>query len=187
MSTAIDFAAAAHALLSSLTASTSDPADAIRLLSQLVSYKPVNVTSASPTGQAMGTMQAAANDLFRRAVITEMAEAATTYQPASADDAVRIRDVLCAALDAEITLAGDQHQDATFNALRMLRTAVVQDLTVRATGLPNIVTISTPATMPATALAHQLYRDPSRADELVTQANCPHPAFMPTSFKGLSK
>jgi len=187
MSTAIDFATAAQTLLSSLTAATSDPADAIRLLSQLTGYKPVNGTSASPIGQAMGSMQGATNDLFRRAVVTEMAQAATTYQPASADDAVRIRDVVCAALDAEITLAGDQHQDATFNALRMLRAAVVQDLTVRATGLPNIVTVTTPGTMPALALAQQLYRDPSRADELVTQANCPHPAFMPTSFKALSK
>ncbi|MDB5822168.1 MAG: Phage tail/DNA circulation protein [Herminiimonas sp.] len=187
MSTANDFSAAAQAAVAALAASTVNPADAVRLLSQLATYSPTNATSASPIGVAMGAMQAASNDLFRRAVVVALARASATYQPFSADDAARVRGIVCAALDSEIATAGDQHEDATFNAFRTLRAAVVLDLTTRGAGLPTIAQVGTPQSIPAVALAQQLYRDPSRADELVMQATCPHPAFMPTRFKALSE
>ncbi|MDB5853296.1 MAG: Phage tail/DNA circulation protein [Herminiimonas sp.] len=187
MTTANDFSAAARAAVAALASSTVNPADAVRLLSQLAIYSPTNATSTSPIGVAMGVMQAASNDLFRRAAVVALARASAKYQPFSVDDAARVRGIVCGALDSEISIAGDQHEDATFNALRSLRAAVVLDLTARGAGLPTIAQVGTPLPIPAIALAQQLYRDPSRADELVTQANCPHPAFMPVSFKALSQ
>jgi prophage DNA circulation protein len=186
MSTANDFSAAAQAAMAALAGSAANPDDALRLLAQLATYSPTSATSSSPIGMAMGTMQSASNDLFRRAAVVALARASAKYQPASADDAARVRGIVCAALDSEIGVAGDQHEDATYNALRVLRSAVVLDLNTRAAGLPAMALITTPLSIPAPALAQRLYRDPTRADELVTQANCPHPAFMPTAFKALS-
>jgi prophage DNA circulation protein len=187
MSTPNDFAAAALAVVAGVLSSAQSPADALRLLAQLASYRPLNPTASSPVGQAMATIQAASNDLFRRAAVIGMARASALYQPATVDDAVLVRDSVCGALDSEITTAGDQGNDGAFNALRAVRAAVSQDLTSRGAGLPTIAQVGTPLPIPAIALAQQLYRDPTRADQLVMQANCPHPAFMPTKFKALSQ
>jgi prophage DNA circulation protein len=187
MSTTSDFASAAQALAAALYAAAVDPADAIRLLGTLADFTPDDVTSSSPIGLATATMQRASGDLFRRAAVVAMARASASYQPASVDDAAAVRATVCAALDAEITIAGDQYEDATYSALRTLRAAVSTDLTERGAGLASVATLASNLPLPALALAHRQYRDQSRSDELVTQADCIHPAFMPTSFKALSK
>lgn len=187
MSSASDFATAAQAVVASLNAAIVDPADAVRLLSSLAGFVANTPTTASAIGQAMATMQAATGDMFRRAAVTALARASAAYQPSSADDAAAVRTVVCAAIDHEIDVAGDQGEDATFNALRVLRAAVSQDLAKRGTALAEIATITTLQAIPAPVLAQRIYRDASRADGLVTQANPIHPAFMPTSFRALSK
>jgi prophage DNA circulation protein len=45
--------------------------------------------------------------------------------------------------------------------------------------LPSIDTITLAATMPSLVLAHQLYGDAGRADDLVTRNNVRHPGFIP--------
>lgn len=187
MSSSDNFAAAAQALAAALSATTTDPADAIRLLQSLGAYVAPGATPASPIGISMATMQAATGDLFRRAAVVALARASASYQPASANDAAAIRATVCGALDAEITVAADQHADATYNALRTLRAAVSADLTRRGAGLPSVTAISTPAPLPALVLAQRNYGDPDRADDLVTQSNCIHPAFMPLKFSALSQ
>jgi len=187
MSTTADFADAAQALAAALYASAVNPADAIRLLSNLSNFVSAAPTSSSSIGLAMASMQTASGDLFRRAAVVALARASADYQPTSSDDAAAVRTSVCALLDAEITVAGDQGQDATFNALRVVRAAVCQDLTSRGAGLAAIATIATGQPVPAPVLAQRLYRDPARADELVGQANPVHPAFMPVRFKALSE
>jgi prophage DNA circulation protein len=186
MSTTSDFAAAAQGLAAALLGATVNPADAVRLLSSLADFTPNGATSSAPVGIAMATMQKASGDLFRRAAVVALARASATYQPFSADDAAGLRDVVCGLLDKEIMLAGDQGQDATFNALRAVRAAVAHDLSARGAALAGIVTVESNQPVPAPVLAQRLYRDAARADELVTQANSPHPAFMPTNFKALA-
>lgn len=187
MSSSDIFAAAAQALAGAVSLSTSDPADAIRLLQVLGAYVAPGAAPSSPIGVSMATMQAATGDLFRRAAVVALARASAAYQPASANDAAAIRAIVCAALDTEITIAADQHADATYNALRKLRAAVSADLTRRGAGLPSIVNVVTPAALPSLVLAHRNYRDAARADDLVTQSACVHPAFMPLNFAALSK
>ncbi len=187
MSTTSDFAAAAQGLASALLAATVNPADAIRLLSSLADFTPNDPTTSAPIGVAMAVMQSATGDLFRRAAVVALARASAAYQPASADDAAAVRDTVCGLLDNEIAIAGDQGEDGTFNALRAVRAAVAADLAKRGAALPSITTVTTPQAVPAPVIAQRLYRDPARADELVTQANPPHPAFMPTSFRALAK
>jgi len=186
MSTTTDFAASAQALAAALYASAVNPADAIRLLSTFAQVVPGDPTSPSAIGVAMAAMQSATGDLFRRAAVVALARASAAYQPTSSDDAAAVRTAVCAILDKEITIAGDQGQDATFNALRSVRAAVSQDLTVRGAGLAAITLVATSQPIPAPVLAQRLYRDPTRADELVSQAAPVHPAFMPVKFKALS-
>lgn len=187
MSSPNDFAAAAQALAAALAASAVDPADALRLLTSLAGFTPTSPAPASPIGTAITTMQSATGDLFRRAAVVAMARASAIYRPSSADDADAVRTAVCAALDAEIGIAGDQFEDATYNALRGLRAAVSRDLGARGAGLASVAMLTSGTPLPALVLAQRTYRDPSRAGELVTQSDCVHPAFMPTSFKALTK
>lgn len=186
MSQASDLATAAQALAAALLASAIDPADGICLLSSLADFEPGAVTSSSVVGTSMATMQDACGDLFRRAAVVAACRAAANYQPASTTDAANLQAVVTQLLDAEILIAGNQGEDGTFTALRALRAAVVQDLQARAAGLPGTIVVTVPAALPAPVLAQRLYRDPTRADELVTESGAPHPAFLPPGFTALS-
>lgn len=186
MSTSTEFATAAQDLAAALYSAAVMPADALRLLSSLAQFFPDDVTSSSVIGDALQVMQSASGELFRRAAVVALARASADYEPTSADDAAAVRAMVCAALDVEITAAGDQGQDATFNALRAVRAAVVHDLSTRGAGLASIADVSSSLPMPAPVLAQRLYRAPGRADELVSQAGPIHPAFMPVTFKALS-
>jgi len=186
-STVDDFSAAAQGLTAAVLAATTDPADAVRLLSSLSGFTPSGTTTASVIGMAMGQMQAACGDMFRRAAIASVALASSRYQPTSSDDAASMRDQVSALLDAEIDIAGDQGEDDTYEALRTLRAAVVADLNKRGAGLSSIRTFDFAASMPVLVLANRIYRDATRADELTTQINPIHPAFCPKSFKALAQ
>ncbi len=171
-----------QAVAAATLAAASTLSDALRGLVQLAQYAP----SVVAVGAAR-VAQLAAADLFRRAALAVLAVAGSNYQPSSSDDALAVRTLVLDILDAEITVAGDQGEDDMFIALRALRALVVQDLNVRGAGLPSLVTVETQACLPSLVLAQRLYRDPTRADELVQRANPIHPAFMPTSFKALNK
>jgi prophage DNA circulation protein len=185
-STVGDFSTAAQGMTSAVLAATTDPADGVRLLSSLAGYVPTGSTTASAIGVAMGQMQTACGDLFRRCAIASVALASSTYQPTSCDDAASMRDQVSALLDAEIDIAGDQGEDDTYEALRTLRAAVVADLNKRGAALSTIRTFSFAGSMPVLVLANRIYRDPTRADDLTTQIDPIHPAFCPGSFKALA-
>ncbi|MGI4849552.1 MAG: hypothetical protein ACRYGK_15660 [Janthinobacterium lividum] len=53
--------------------------------------------------------------------------------------------------------------------------------------MATISTIRSVQPVPAPVLAQRVYRDPARADSLIGEADVKHPAFMPVSFKALSK
>jgi prophage DNA circulation protein len=187
MSTPDDLATAAQDLVAAVAAASVDPADALRLLDSLARFTPALPTTQSQIGQAMAAMQDTTGDLFRRAAVAQLARAATAYQPSSYDDAIRVRDLVCARIDAETTIAGDRGEDDVYAALRQLRQAVVQDLMARGASLAPIARFDAAAPQPADVLATRLYRDPTRAAALVKQADPVHPLFMPTSFRALSR
>ncbi|TCK43981.1 prophage DNA circulation protein [Paraburkholderia sp. BL8N3] len=180
------FTGAVEGVTAAMLAAIPDPADAIRLLSNLAGYVPSGATTTSQIGMAMASMQTACSDLFRRSAIASVAVASSNYLPTSSDDAARVRDEVLSLIDAEMTVAGDQGEDETYDALRALRQAVVSDLNQRGAGLSSIRTFSFRVPLPSLALANRIYRDATRADELVSQANPIHPAFCPTTFKALA-
>lgn len=166
-----DLATAVQAQVAALLAACSDPADAVRLLLQLLTF-----TGAS----SVMTM------LFQRAVATALARAGALYQPSSYDDAFALLSKVSDALDAVATAAADAGDDASYAALRTLRVEVVADLRARGAGLARVSSFILPAPMPALAIAQRLYRDPDRGDELVGEVDPIHPLFMPTSFQALA-
>jgi prophage DNA circulation protein len=188
-----------HSLASAVAAATPSPRDSLRALSGLIDASPalpatltapvypVSATFPPASLQAVALMAGASSDMFRRAGVIALAQAAAAYQPTSYDDAATVRAMVSDRLDAEISIAGNQGQDATYNALRSLRVAIVQDLTQRGTSLAALMQVTTPQSLPALVLAQKLYRDSGRSDQLVAEANPIHPAFMPNSFKALTK
>ncbi|TCK39644.1 prophage DNA circulation protein [Paraburkholderia sp. BL8N3] len=180
------FAAATQAFVKSVAVSASDPADAIRMLTSMASYAPAGITSVSAIGSAMEAMQTACGALFRRAVIAQLAQVVSTYQPASQQDSQSVSASVTALIDAEIEIAGDAGDDSSYSAMRVLRQKVVADLQARSAGVAPATTFSFNAALPALALANRIYRDPTRADGLVQQADAVHPAFLPISFSALA-
>lgn len=186
MSAPVDYANAVQALVASLLGATVDPADGVRVMADLANLASIQSDAAPVAWAPAAAMQSAANDLFRRAAVVSLARATAKYQPSSSDDAFAVRELITGLLGAEIDIAGDQGEDATFNALRALSAAVVKDLTTRGAALPSIKQFSIAASLPAPVIAQMLYRDPGRAAELVSESDVIHPAFMPFSFKVLS-
>lgn len=182
-----DFSAALQSAVAVLSAAIVNPDDGLRIFAQLAGFAPSVSIPPSRVGVAMGDAQDAVAALARRAAISALARASAAYQPASYDDAVAVRTFVCSIIDAEITVAGDNAEDATYNALRALRQAVVQDLTTRGGDLAPMRTFSVNAPMPAMVLAQRFYQDPSRADQITRQSGARHPAFMPLEFMALSR
>jgi prophage DNA circulation protein len=187
MTTPYDLAASAQSLVASLYATAQDPADALRILAGLLETSSTAPAASDAIGIAMTAMQTSMDILFRRAVVVAMARASADYQPSSSDDAAAIRTQVCAALEAEITVAADIGDDASFMALRSLMAAVSFDLNQRGASLSPVAMIATGQPLPSLVLAQRQYQDIGREQELVTEASPVHPAFMPISFDGLAQ
>lgn len=124
--------------------------------------------------------------LCRRAALVALCRACAAYQPTSYDDAQGLQAQATGLLDAEILLAADAGDDASYAALRALRTAVARDLGARGADLAPLRDFAFGAMLPAPVLAYRLYRDATRTDELVARVDPAHPAFMPATFRALS-
>ena len=191
MSVAADAATAAFAagvavVAEALRTAANDPADQVALLSQLADLTPPATTNTSPIGVSTATAQSAVAALCRRTALISLARACAAYQPTSSSDAQAVQASVVALFDAEITIAADDEDDTSYLALRVLRTAVVNDLTTRGANLPALRTITTAEPQPALVLGYLLYQDATRSDDLIVRVNPIHPAFMPTTFNALS-
>lgn len=178
--------ASAQSCAAALAATMSGPADAIRSLSSLASFSPTGTYTTSTIGSAMSTMESATSALLRRAALAQLAQSVAVYQPASYDDATSMITTVTTLLDSEIDIAADAGDDNAFAALRTLRNSAVADLQARGANLAPLSTMSFNGSLPALVLAHRIYGDAARVDQLVQQVAPVHPLFMPTSFQALS-
>jgi prophage DNA circulation protein len=177
------FAGALQAAIAALAKAVVNPADGLRLFADLSGFTPDN----SAPGAQAGAAQGAAGDLARRAAIAALGRAVAAYQPSSYDDAAAARTFVVTVIEREITIAGDNAEDDTYNALRVLHQAVVQDLNTRGASLAPMKIFTLHAPLPSLAVAYRLYQDMSRSDSMVLQSRARHPAFMPTSFLALAR
>lgn len=176
----------AQRCVADLVAACTNPADGVRLLTQLANFFPDYPNGPSVIGQASASMQTATGAMLRRAALAGLVRVAATYQPQSEADASQVRLAICDMLDAEAVRAGDTGDDASCTALARARGAVATILDDKGAQLPPMRQFTFAASMPALVLAQRLYQDPTRADQLVDEANPVNPLFMPKSFKALS-
>ena len=154
----------------------------------------------SPTGTTPARKQQAANaaaigDLLRQAAVVERARQAPLDNYESRQAASVRRELVVAALDAEIVAVGDSvgdsagssvATDSVYEALTALRAAVVTDLGDRALSLPTIAAYRMPTPMPALALAWRLHQDPARDKDLALRNPVAHPGVMPVEGEFLA-
>lgn len=178
--------AALEALLGAVRAVANDPPEQIRVAATLAAFAATAPSGGTGLGDARRAAAIATAALARRHVVITMAQAAAAALPGSYDEAVALRDQVTAALDAEITAAGDLGEDDAYFALRDLRTAVAADLTARAANLARLRVFTFGAPLPALVLGQMIYRDGARGDDLARRADPPHPAFMPVRFRALA-
>lgn len=189
LATAADATALATGILAvpeSVRSAIADPAGQIAVLAPLISCDATVMASNAPIGDAIATAQTATATLCRQAALLSLARACGDWQPSSAEDAQAMRFKVGTLLDDEAVTAADNGNDASFQALRSLRAQVLQDLADRGARMPDMVTVTRNAPLPALVLAQQLYADGSRAPDLIRRADPIHPAFMPTDFEALS-
>jgi prophage DNA circulation protein len=104
----------------------------------------------------------------------------------SRDDVDQLKSMVNSAFeDTEEELA-DAMDSMTWRAVVKLHAAISQHLVETARPLPRMLNFSFNMTMPSVVLAHRLYADASRADELRAENKIVHPAFCPRQGRALS-
>jgi len=121
-------------------------------------------------------------DLQRRLSLSNQARMltvalATTDALATASQATALRDALVAQIDTELEV-NDPPAEVS-KALTDLRVAVVRDVAARSEFLLQRSVFTPQSVLPAVVLAHRIYQDATRADELVARNDVKHPAFVP--------
>ncbi|MNG20327.1 hypothetical protein D3C84_1045720 [compost metagenome] len=86
-----------------------------------------------------------------------------------------MRDVLLEQIDSESERTGS---DDTYLSLSGLRVEIVSGIPGSGRDLPQLLDYTPPATLPALVVAHQLYGDAGRADEIVARNRPRHPGFL---------
>lgn len=183
---AADLATIILTIPESLRQAVADPGTQLSVLLPLTNYSPDSIQTTAPIGSAISVLIASVASLCRRAALAAIAQACADWQPTSSQEAEALRLQAAQLLDAEALIAADAGDDATWQALRALRVQVTQDLSERASRLPDQITITRNACLPALLLGQQVYADATRAPDLIRRADPIHPAFMPTSFEALS-
>jgi prophage DNA circulation protein len=175
-----------QAAVAALVIAIPNPADAVRLLTQLANFYPSDYVGPSVVGQASGVMQTALGNLVRRSTLAALVRVVEAYQPKSEEEANSVRLAVCALLEAEAVVAGDSGDDLSYAAITRARAAVATELDARGAQLPPMRQFELKMSLPSLVVAQMLYQDSTRADQLVDLAAPRHPAFMPLSFKALS-
>lgn len=186
MSDPSDLASALQEYMQAIYNTITDPAQAIIIFTQLTQVPVPAVLGNDTISSGQQKLQNSIVDLWNRTAITFLTQASTAYQPVSYEDAEGLRLNVCNVIDAAITQAGDEGDDQNFMALKLLRAAVVQDISQRGAALAGLSTFTIGSPQPALALSYRLYQDISRYDQLLAFTNVPHPAFMPPTFQALA-
>lgn len=155
---------------------------AMSLLSGMTQYRslsgfgtdllPVPTTTPSRIQQAKN--QAAVVNLVRRVSLVEATRFSSQQNYDSQQAAISIRDELANDLDTEMLTADDE----TYIALQDLRSDMVRDLTDRAAKLKQVRNYTPNATLPALVIAHTIYQDALRDQDIVARNNISHPGFI---------
>jgi len=170
-------------------ASSSDPRAVIEGLERLVTAsRGIAITYPTCATLAFQALDEASMCLlFETLGVAAQAEALSSLVPRSWDEATAYRLRFTRSCKLAIERAGDVGQMETARSLREVMGAIARDMIERGRPLARIVRYETALPVPAVALAHLLYQDAARRDELVAENSPEHPAFMPMSGRAYSR
>jgi hypothetical protein len=144
----------------------------------ILSAIPATASPALANEQRLGKRIAQSLGLL---LVSEAAAAAASRSFNSRTQANETRSAIIAAFDAALASAVDVAEPVAL-AAREAVTAAIRHIDETAGDLAPLVRIDAPRSLPSTALAWALYRDPSRAPELVAAARTGTSLFMPTTL-----
>ncbi len=127
----------------------------------------LSMAETTATRAVQAANQAAQTRLFKVLSLSEEARATARVVFDSYDDAIAVRDNLTGRLDQAAAVVGSTGSDGLFRSLGNLRTAVVTDINARSGGLPRVRRLQPNISEPAVVLAHRIYGDATRSDELL--------------------
>lgn len=187
MSIFSDFVSAMFDLTETARFAILNPADQIKALIPLCSYKaPAAPEGTSRLSTAVRAVSEGTAAVSRRAALTSLGLACADFEPTSSDETIKILNRITPLFEAEITYAADVGDLDAYVALRALASAVVDDLQTRGSLLPELIVVERTKSLPSLVLAHQLYRDADRSDDLIQRSGAANPAFCPIKFTALS-
>ncbi len=173
----VSAAAAVDARIRALAQVPSSPRDAFTALTALFGRDAAPAAPATtPSNQQAAINRGATAALVRQLAVTEAAGLLQSTDFDSAIAAAEARDTVLDALDSEAAATPD---DALFRALSSLAAAVTRAVAARSDSLARIGTVRFSATLPALVVAHRVYGDATRADEIVSRNRVRHPGFVP--------
>lgn len=173
----VSAADAIAARISALAQVPSRPVDAFNALTALFAHdtRPVR-TPTTPANRQADINRSATASLVRQLAVAEAAGLLQTADFDSATAAAEARDTVLAAIDGEADTTTD---DTLFRALSALSAAAIRAVASRTDSLARIGTVRFASTLPALVVAHRVYGDATRADEIVSRNHVRHPGFVP--------
>lgn len=131
--------------------------------------------------QQQAKNQRASINLVRQATIAAAASAAADQTFSSREDAYQILSAATAAVDAvqnDKNADGSPIAESIYFALSDLRSAINTDLHTRGLRLPELLSITPIVTEPALVIAHRLYGDANRDQEIIERNAIEEPCFV---------
>lgn len=163
-----------QARMVSLAISTSlQPARTTNTASAVTTPVAAAAAAAAAAAGVTVTDSSAARSAAARATAAQPEEAPIT----TAAQALALRDLLLDQIDTELETNAPEPEVAA--ALERLRNAIARDVGVRAELLRERSTFAPQAVLPALVIAHRVYQDATRAEELIARNAVRHPTFVP--------
>ncbi|MBH2032387.1 MAG: DNA circularization N-terminal domain-containing protein [Pseudomonadales bacterium] len=148
---------------------------AVSEAARLATGRPLAAVQPAVAGQ---TQASSPSVVTEQALANESTLSSTKVLPGLSYDnrnqAVEVRDQLLAALDQQQLDAAPER----YSALAKLTATLVADLNRQATSLAPLAQYQPQITQPALLIAHRLYGDARRADEIVARNRISHPGFV---------
>ncbi len=180
-----NMAAAIVGSVQRLGTTITEPLRAVQLYARLFDAGDDNPTRPATTPKLRQQVQssAAMHRLVQQAAVIEACRASSQADYSTRDDALdtaaQLQEALNKQMEATDPVTGQPVGDAVYQALATLRAAMSTDLRERGARLPELVTHTPRTTLPALVIAHQLYGDARREEEIITHNRIRHPGFVP--------
>lgn len=169
-----------RSLLMQLRTLPGAPGEAFRALMKVTSWRPdEDVPETTALRRRQKANRAAVTGFVRRSAAIEAAVVVPEIEFEAREDAARVREEITSVLDEEILTAGAVGDDDGYRELSKLYAAVAVDLEQRGATLASVQVVKLPASTPALVLAHRLYQDALRDQEIVARNRVRHPSFVP--------